>query len=192
MLGELHALPSASGALGRPGGAWHHLAEGSPGDELTAVPDLLDDRARTAGADDRAACDTLRREISGLDAGAGLPEALIHPDFVMANVVAAPDTGMVLVDWAGAGRGPRAWSLAFLLYAEAAKNVLRIDLVQQHIRLEPEELKRLEPTIRARPIVLAAWSFCLGRRETTQMVQAVTAARSLAQAAAARALEVFR
>jgi hypothetical protein len=27
---------------------------------------------------------------------------------------------MVLVDWAGAGRGPRAWSLAFLLYPEGA------------------------------------------------------------------------
>jgi aminoglycoside phosphotransferase (APT) family kinase protein len=33
--------------------------------------------------------------------------ALIHPDFVLANVVVSPDRGMALVDWAGAGRGPR-------------------------------------------------------------------------------------
>ncbi|HEX3974728.1 MAG TPA: hypothetical protein VHW96_00615 [Solirubrobacteraceae bacterium] len=43
--------------------------------------------------------------------------AFTHPDFVMANVVAPGDGTMVLVDWSGAGRAPRMWSLGFLLWA---------------------------------------------------------------------------
>jgi Ser/Thr protein kinase RdoA (MazF antagonist) len=54
---------------------------------------------------------------------------------------------MVLVDWAGTGRGPRLWSLAFLLYAEAAKEPRRAGAVllgyREHVTLETEELDRL-------------------------------------------------
>ncbi len=46
----------------------------------------------------------LRDEVAGLDAGDGLPRALAHPDFVLANVVAATDGRIVMIDWAGAGR----------------------------------------------------------------------------------------
>jgi len=46
-------------------------------------------------------------ELATLDDCRDLPQALIHPDFVLANVIASPDRGMVLVDWAGVGRGPR-------------------------------------------------------------------------------------
>jgi Phosphotransferase enzyme family len=95
---------------------------------------------------ERAAFDALRAEVAALDAAEGLPEGLIHPDFVLANVVATPG-GMVLVDWAGAGRGPRLWSLAFLLYAEAAKDPRRAGAVllgyRERVTLEPEELDRL-------------------------------------------------
>jgi hypothetical protein len=90
----------------------------------------------------------------GLCAADGLPEGLIHPDFVLVNVVATPG-GMVLVDWAGAGRGPRLWSLAFALYAEAAKEPRRAGAVllgyREHVTLETEELDRLGAVAQARP-----------------------------------------
>ena len=72
---------------------------------------------------DQAAYDGLRRELDDVDDGAGLPAALTHPDFVLANVVAPAAGGMVVVDWTGAGTGPRAWTLAFLLWAEGARNL---------------------------------------------------------------------
>jgi predicted enzyme related to lactoylglutathione lyase len=76
------------------------------------------------------------------------------PGGVLANVVATDD-GMVLVDWAGAGRGPRAWSLAFLLYAEGASELRRVDVVlggyRRHVTLSPAELGRLAGLILVRP-----------------------------------------
>ena len=129
MLGELHALPAGTGAVGRPGGAWHHLADGLPAEEIRAAQALLADSEDTVAAAERPLHAALRRELADADGGEGLPHALVHPDFVLANVIASPDRGMVLVDWTGTGRGPRAWSLAFLLFAEGAKNPRRAGLV---------------------------------------------------------------
>jgi Ser/Thr protein kinase RdoA (MazF antagonist) len=183
LLGRLHALPAADGAVARPGGAWHHLADGRPQDELRTARALLDCRGATVTAAERPHYDLLARELAAADDGEGLPESLIHPDFVFANVIASPERGMVLVDWSGAGRGPRAWPLAFLLYAEAAKNPPRARLVlegyRRQVRLEPAEIARLPALMPVRAAVLATWSFCLDR---------VPAERAAATAASARAL----
>jgi hypothetical protein len=193
MLGELQALP-ADGAFARPGGGWHHLVDGTPRDEITAAQALLDDCAGLAAASDREQYDALRRELDGLDGGDGLPLAPVHPDFVLANVVATLDRDMVVVDWAGAGTGPRLWPLAFLLWAEAARNLARVDLVaegyRRRIRLEPEEIQRdrLEAMMRARPVVLAAWSFCLRRRSLPEALESAVEARELAEEASRRAV----
>ena len=115
LLGRLHTLdttPAASaggigagdGAVARPGGAWHHLADGLPSAEIAAASRMLAEAEPLIPDAERAAFDALRAEVAALDAAEGLPEGLIHPDFVLANVVATPG-GMVLVDWAGAGRG---------------------------------------------------------------------------------------
>jgi len=50
--------------------------------------------------------------------------ALIHPDFVQANLIASPDRGLVMIDWTGARRRPRR-SLAFLLFAEGFVVMIR-------------------------------------------------------------------
>jgi Ser/Thr protein kinase RdoA (MazF antagonist) len=109
---------------------------------------------------------------------------------VLANVVATPG-GMVLVDWAGAGRGPRAWSLAFLLYAEGAKDLRRVDVVlagyRRHVNLEDEELARLAAIAQARPLVLSVWSVCTGRSTPTEALAHAAEAKTLAEAIAARA-----
>jgi hypothetical protein len=193
MLGELQEMP-ADGAFARPGGGWHHLVDGSPRDEITAAQALLDDCADLVIASDREDYDALRRELADLDGGDGLPQAPVHPDFVLANVIATPEPGMVVVDWAGAGTGPRIWPLAFLLWAEAAKNLARVGLVaegyRRRIRLEPEELQRdrLEAMMRARPAVLAAWSFCLGRASLREALRTCVGAREIAEEASDRAV----
>ena len=139
---------------------------------------------------EREAYEALGAEISALDTADGLPEALTHPDFVLANVVATPDA-MVLVDWAGAGRGPRAWSLAFLLYAEGAKDLRRVDVVlagyRRHVTLTGDELDRLAAIARARPLVLSAWAVASGRTTPTEAEAHAAEAKTLAEAVAARA-----
>lgn len=201
LLGNLHTLPSGSpsdsapdsAALARPGGAWHHLADGLPSAEIAAASRMLAGAEHLIPDSERAAYDALRAEIDGLDTGDGLPEALLHPDFVLANVVATPG-GMVIVDWAGTGRGPRLWSLAFLLFAEGAKDLRRIDLVlagyRRHVTLEDEELSRLHAIATARPLVLDAWRVCNGRSTPTAAMAAAAETKSHAEAIAARARSV--
>jgi Ser/Thr protein kinase RdoA (MazF antagonist) len=190
LLGRLHTLPAAGGACARPGGAWHHLADGPPAAEAAAAERMLAGAAHLIPDGERAAYETLLTEIKALDTADGLPEALIHPDFVLVNVVATGDA-MVVVDWAGAGRGPRAWSLAFLLYAEGAKDLRRIDVVlagyRRHVTLTEEELGRLAAIARARPLVLDVWSVGTGRITPTQALAHAAEVRTLTEAVAGRA-----
>jgi Ser/Thr protein kinase RdoA (MazF antagonist) len=194
LLGQLHAFPSGTGALARPGGGWHHLADGLPSAEVAAATRMLADAAHLFTGAEQDAFGALRAEVGALDAGQGLPEALTHPDFVLPNAVATVG-GMVLVDWAGAGRGPRAWSLAFLLYAEGAKDLRRADLVldgyRGHVRLTPEELDRLAGIIAARPLILSAWSVCVGRSTPAEALAHAAERRPLAEAIAARARAAY-
>jgi Ser/Thr protein kinase RdoA (MazF antagonist) len=197
LLAELHALPppptpaDRPAAAGRPGGGWHHLVDGTGPDEVAAARALLAGRADRVEPADQAAYDQLRRELDDVDDGTGLPVALTHPDFVLANVVAPAAGGLLLVDWSGAGTGSRAWTLAFLLWAEGARNPPRADLVaagyRRHIRLEPAELTRLTAMMRARPVVLAVWSYCLGRATLAGAVAASAEARDIAAAIGPRA-----
>jgi len=200
LLGRLHTLdttPAASaggigagdGAVARPGGAWHHLADGLPSAEIAAAGRMLAEVAPVIPDAECAAFDALRAEVAALDAAEELPGGLVHPDFVLANVVATPG-GMVLVDWAGAGRGPRLWSLAFLLYTEAAKEPRRAGAVllgyREHVTLEAEELDRLGAVARARPLILRAWSVCMGQTTPTQAMTAASETKALTEMIAAR------
>jgi Ser/Thr protein kinase RdoA (MazF antagonist) len=191
LLGRLHSLSAGPGAPARDGGGWHHLTDGGPQEEVAAARGLLADAAGLVPAGQRSLYDTLRADLDALDAGQDLPRALIHPDFVLANVIASPERGLVLVDWTGAGRGPRLWPLAFLLFAEGARHPRRAELVaagyRRHVRPEPEELSRLVPMMRARAVVLNVWSFCLGRKSLAEAAAGAAAAREVAQAAGPRA-----
>jgi Ser/Thr protein kinase RdoA (MazF antagonist) len=194
LLGLLHTLPPLSGPLARPGGAWHHLADGGPADELAAASQMLEDAQGIVSEEEVRAYRALRDEVGLLDDCASLPEAFTHPDFVLANVVATPG-GMVIVDWAGAGRGPRLWSLAFLLYAEGCKDLRRVDRVlagyRRHVALEGEELSRLGAVMRARPLVLSAWAVCTGRTSPSEAMAALAGTKALTEAIRHRAQEVL-
>lgn len=199
MLGRLHRLPLDQDAPARAGGAWHHAAEGPPRAELDVALGWLTDTAADADPSDREPLADLIAALADLDDGAGLPEALVHPDPVLANVVATPAPGMVLVDWAGAGVGPRLWPLAFLLWAEGAKDPRRAELVAAGYRralgrgggLEPAELDRLAGMLPARHAVFSALNVAQGRLRPAVALRAVRAEQAGARELAARVRRVL-
>jgi hypothetical protein len=193
LLGRLNSKP---GAELREGGAWHHLSfTGGPRAEIAAAAALLED-ARPGGRGRKLALyDRLREEVERSDDCHDLPHAFVHPDFVPANAIATAEDRLVVVDWAGAGRGPRLWSLGFLLWAAGARSPRLADTIvtryRRHVELEPDELTRLAAAIRGRPVMLECWAFCTGRRELSQAVQRIDEAGQLAEAIAARARQAF-
>lgn len=198
LLGRQHAMAMpASGAGARPGGGWHHLVlQGAPRDELAAARSLLDDARGRVRPSELTLYEALRDELARADGCDGLTEALIHPDFVPANVIASPGGELVLVDWTGAGRGPRLWSLAFLLWVAGAKNPRRVDAVatayRRHVELEPAELERLADAIASRPLVFAAWAFSTGRQQLREVAGRLPKIRADAEAIARRASAALR
>lgn len=184
MLGRLHSLAEDSGAPRRPGGAWHHFAEGHPREEIAAVRTALQGGRGTDSVrrTDPAVFSELDHELALVDDGDGLPEAFTHPDFVMPNVVATSDPALVVVDWTGAGRGPRVWSLGFFLWAEGMKDVRRAALVaagyRRHITLTGDELARLPGIVRARSITFAAWHLARSEQTPEQALRGIRETRA--------------
>jgi Ser/Thr protein kinase RdoA (MazF antagonist) len=179
-----------------PGGAWHHLADGAPRAEAAALRGLVEEAAASVPPRGRRHYDTVRDAVERLDTGEGLPTAFTHPDFVMANVVAPGDGRMVLVDWSGAGRAPRAWSLAFLLWSvgfggDLARVERTVDGYRRRVAPEPEELERLNDLVAARPVVFDAWAFATGRRPLAEVARSIPRIRESAAAIAARARAAF-
>lgn len=193
MLGGLHSRP---GTRLRAGGAWHHLSfAGGPREEIAAAVELLDEAVAEVPARQLAIFDRLRDAVEQADDCDELPHALVHPDFVPANAIPAPDERLVIVDWTGAGRGPRLWSLGFLLWAAGARHPRLVELVvsryRKRVTLEPEELARLEGAIAGRPLMLDCWSFCHGRRPLAETVERLDETHELANKIAAQARRAF-
>jgi Ser/Thr protein kinase RdoA (MazF antagonist) len=196
LLARLGVLDLAGPAFARAGGAWHHLADGGPPAELEAAREMLEDAGRLIPPGDRSAYDVLRGALEDLDDGTGLPVCLIHPDFVVPNIVASMDEGLVVVDWAGAGRAPRVWALAFLLWSVGhAGDLRRVDRAvagyRRRVRLDPDELARLAAIVRARPVVFDVWAFCMGRKTLEEAARGATGSHEHAQAIAERAIAAF-
>jgi Ser/Thr protein kinase RdoA (MazF antagonist) len=189
LLGGLHARPGT----GLPaGGAWHHVAVGTPADEITAVSELLDEAVSDVGARELARLDRLRAAAERADDCHDLPHCVVHPDFVPANAIRG-EHGPVIVDWAGAGRGPRLWSLGFLLWAAASRSRLEavISRYTRRVTLEPEELDRLEGALWGRPVMLDCWSFATGRTPLAYAAERVEQAQLDARRIAADARRLF-
>jgi Ser/Thr protein kinase RdoA (MazF antagonist) len=190
LLGRLHTLPLPRGSAARSGGAWHHAVDGSPVDELAAAGEWLEQAQAEASFRDVARLGELAEALEFADGCDGLPVAFTHPDFVLRNVVATPDPAMVLVDWAGAGVGPRLSALAFLLWAEGGKDMRRVDLAlagySRHVQLTAEELARMEAAITARPMVLDIWRLRHRGLSATDAVTGAAEHRGLARAIAER------
>jgi Ser/Thr protein kinase RdoA (MazF antagonist) len=171
LLGRLHALQPGPRSW-RAAGSLHHWspAGGPPAADLAAARSWLADveEKGLVTGESRAMHEDLVERVEACDDAAGLPEALVHPDFVPKNVLATK-SGMVLVDWTGAGRGPRAASLASMLWSVGLRHggtdPAAIDAAARayrtHVQPEPDELDRLEDVMAIRPVVFACWRYAL-------------------------------
>ena len=195
MLGMLHALPLDAGAPAQAGGAWHRAARGLPTAELDAAREWVSAALESSSTADRASLAVVLAELDHADGGDRLPHAFTHPDFVLANVVATAAPGMVVVDWTGAGRGPRLWSLAFLLWVEGGKDLGRIDLIadgyRRRVELEPDEVDRIAGMVRARHLVFVAWNLAAGRIGPLEAAELVRESRARGEAIAERSRWAF-
>jgi len=172
LLGRLHRLPEGGGGCARPGGAIHSftLDEGSLRDEVEAAMSWLEEADIPEKS--RGLYDSMIECVSQLDFGNRLPQALLHPDPVPKNFIATRNGSIVPIDWTGAGRGPRAHSLAFLLLCAVGEsrwnpNSSRVDAVvdgyRRHVTLEDEELPAIAVAMPLHVLVGDCASFCLGR-----------------------------
>jgi len=165
LLGRLHAL-QLEDAISRPGGAAGDdpNREGGPGQDRMAALSFLDAVDTKVDATGRDSFENLREQVRSVDAGDGLPEALLH-----GNLLHNPDhalltnEGPVAINWKASGRGPRLADLAYLLWGaewgdghgvEAAVNAYR-----RHIKLTEEEIERLEAMMYLRPLYLACFDY---------------------------------
>ncbi len=169
LLGRLNSLSGNGRALTREAGALHHYAPGGGGPErelLAAASwlEALEDRVPKAGW---KLYESLVRLVAEADTCHHLPQALIHPDPVRKNFLVDGSNELVIIDWAGAGRGPRIASLAVLLLTCALTqdgwSPERVDRVaagyRSHVHLEESELERLPAVMGIRPLVFACWRY---------------------------------
>jgi Ser/Thr protein kinase RdoA (MazF antagonist) len=169
LVGRLACLPAERGAPARPAGALHHyaLGDGPPANELAAAASWLDAVADRVPDEGRALHESVLARLAQADDGAGLPQSLLHPDPVLKNVLAVGGGDLALIDWTGAGRGPRLLPLAVLLWSAALKpggvSPRRVDAVAagfgRHVELSGEELDRLEGVMGLRLLVFACWRY---------------------------------
>ena len=170
-LAQIHRLPTDAPPATRPGGAWHHLlSDATVYEELDAARNLLDDARHRVPPRRAADFHRLSDAVGGLTLPPDLPTSVVHPDFVPRNVIGASDGSLTVVDWSGAGVGPRVVSLGCLLWS-AAGHGPSVDAAARAYRagvaMEPVELDHLRTAMAVRPAVLACWTFATGRSSVT-------------------------
>jgi Ser/Thr protein kinase RdoA (MazF antagonist) len=164
LLGRLHALPLDE-SVGRPGGAegGDPSREGSPRQDLLAALAFLDSVATKVGAADREQFEQLRERVRSADAGEGLPEALVHGNFLagVPDHAVMTEDGPAVVNWKGSGRGPRVADLGWVLWGcwSEADAATVVDAYRQHVELTAEELDRLDAVMSIRPLYLTCFGY---------------------------------
>ena len=158
ILGRLHALdrPTGDRYLGRRAGS-------TPSEDLAFARTRLQQVAARVDRTQRSEHDRLHAALSATRDCDRCPSALIHPDAHAANSLVTSDGSVVLVDWDGAGRGPRIASLGWLLFDAGLRHPDGVEAVLEgwcrHQRPTPIELDHLGDAIRFRPLTHAVRSF---------------------------------
>ena len=164
LLGRLHALPLDE-SVARPGGAegGDPSREGSPRQDLLAGLAFLDSVDTKVPTADRAQFEQLRERVRTADAGEGLPEALVHGNFLagMPDHAVMTEDGPVVVNWKGSGRGPRVADLGWVLWGcwNEADATTVVDAYRKHVELTDEELDRLDAVMSIRPLYLTCFGY---------------------------------
>lgn len=195
LLGRLHTIPTVSGAMARAGGAWHHLSvQGGKREEIAVLMALLADMKRNLTEEQRPLLDSLLNEFKLNIDFDDLPQALIHPDFVLENMIKIDVGKWKAIDWTGAGRGPRLFPLGFALWAAGFRDLQGVDAVltgySKYIRLTGDELVHLFDAIRIGPLIFNSWAFCMGHKELAEAVKKLTAINAQAKQIAEHAFQI--
>jgi hypothetical protein len=167
LLGRLHTLPAAGGAVARDGGSEEHdggFYVGRPKQDLAAAMNFLASAEGAIAPEGREKFEWLRDQVEKADDAEGLPEALTHGNYHAWAAVGAPGN-LVIVGWAGSGRGPRLPALAWLLRTSAEVGPDYVDAVmhgyREHVQLTDEELARLPGILNMRALWLACFEYLL-------------------------------
>jgi hypothetical protein len=165
LLGRLHTLPAANGAVARDGGSEEHdggFYVGRPKQDLAAGMNFLASVEDAVAPEGREKFEWLRDQVENADDAEGLPEALTHGNY-HAWAAVGPPGNLVIVGWAGSGRGPRLPALAWLLRTAAEGSAEHVDAVmrgyREHVQLTDEELDRLPGVLNMRPLWLACLEY---------------------------------
>ncbi|KAK9427745.1 hypothetical protein V1505DRAFT_417338 [Lipomyces doorenjongii] len=174
-----------------PPGAWHHLcSSGDVSEEVRAADAAI---SATAAKQDLTAEEHCELEL--LYGLGKLSKTLVHPDIVPSNAILTADGQLRIIDWAGAGEGPRAVALGFLLWAAGARKQGLSAIAKagycMHATLEPEEIERLADAVYLRPLTMSCWSFSKGRKSLHELVQELRPMRELAESIASKAAPAF-
>lgn len=180
LLGRLHtlSLPEVR-SVTRRGGAWHHICHsGGIREELDAALSLLEDAKLCVPKSELHLYEELRNKLNEADDFSGLPQCFIHPDFVTSNsIISAVDNSIQIVDWSGAGTGPRVVSLGYLLWTAGQKSSTQMRAVAAayatRVSLEEGEIMRLKSAMISKPLILRSWEFSTARVSLEDSVQAI-------------------
>lgn len=158
----LGGLATRSAADLPPGGGWHRLGQ-TPSAEIDAALRLASDAGGSTGE--------LLELLADADDADGLPEALIHPDLSPPNAIPQGESGPVVIDWLGVGRGPRIWALAFPLFAAGPRGARTvIERYGRSVTITDEEWHRLPGIMLVRPLTLDMWSIAYERMTVQQAI----------------------
>jgi hypothetical protein len=165
LLGRLHTLPAAGGAVARDGGSEEHdggFYIGRPKRDLAAAMSFLASVDEAVAPERREKFEWLRDQVEHADDAEGLPEALTHGNY-HAWAAVGPPGNLVIVGWAGSGRGPRLPALAWLLRTASEGSADYVEAVMrgyhEQVRLTDEELGRLAGVLNMRPLWLACFDY---------------------------------
>jgi Ser/Thr protein kinase RdoA (MazF antagonist) len=194
LLGRLQTLTPDGVTLRSPAGSWHHAAfeGGGRRHDIDILSRLLADAQDIAPADDRALYTPLRERLAELDDCGDLPQAIVHPDYSLANTILPPTGQPVLIDWTNAGIGPRILSLGTLLGCAAGDLNLVDDVVdgyRTHVQLNTDEIARLPDAIRGFGLIVDCWTAVFRPKAVARVVKACIAKWYVASMIAARAQE---
>jgi aminoglycoside phosphotransferase (APT) family kinase protein len=165
LLGRLHSLPAAGGAIARDGGSEEHDGGpyvGRPKQDLAAAMAYLASVEDAVAPEGREKFEWLRDQVEAADDAEGLPEALTHGNYHVWAAV-GPVGDLSIVGWAGSGRGPRLPALTWLVVTASEGNADLVDAVvrgyREHVQLTDEELDRLPGVFNLRPLWLACYDY---------------------------------
>ena len=164
LLGRLHALPPADGAMARDGGSFDHdpAYVGRPAADVAASMNFLRTVEGAVDPKGRAKFDWLLEQVAHADDCEGLPEAFTHANYGTFNAIGAPGDEPVIVGWAASGRAPRLASIGWQLYCTGGNRDQIEALVEgyaRHVQLTDEELERLPGAVILRDLYLGCWYY---------------------------------